>query len=147
MTADKTTTGGAADVERACERLVHDSAAFNDAADWDALGELYAVDGELVRPSGQSVAGRAAIVEAYATGPADRLTRHVCTNVRIDVTGTDTATGHTLVLLFVANPASPDDGSRTHPGPAVGAFADHFVLTDEGWRIARRVASIVMRPA
>ncbi len=133
---------------RACERLVIDSAAHNDAGDWQALGLVYADDGELVRPSGQTVSGRSAIIEAYQAGPADRLTRHACTNIAIDITGPDTATGRTVVLLFVADPQPDGEAgrSRTTVGPAVGEFADDFRLTDDGWRIARRVATIVMRP-
>lgn len=128
---------------RACERLVIESAARNDAADWEALGEVFADDATLVRPSGQILEGRAAIVDAYSSTPSERLTRHVCSNIRIDKTGTDTATGHTLVLLFVADPPE-GSGPRTSPGPAVGEFSDEFQRTDAGWRIVRREASMTI---
>ena len=142
--------GGVNEVEAICRRLIFDSAAHNDAGDWDALGRLYAVDGELTRPSGQTIVGRDAIVEAYRGGPVDRLTRHVCSNVRIDLTGPTTATGHTVVLLFAADRSSdskPDGPAPVHNGAAVGEFADEFRLTADGWRLSRRVASIVLRPA
>ena len=133
-------------VRAACERLVYESAARNDAMAWDRLGEVYAVDAVLVRPSGETLEGREAIVEAYAATPPGRLTRHVCTNVRIDLTGPDTAVGSTTVLLFIADPAEEGHAVRTSPGPAVGEFEDEFVRTADGWRISRRLASIAIKP-
>ncbi len=130
---------------RACERLVIESAARNDAADWAALGEVFADDATLVRPSGQILEGRAAIVEAYSATPASRMTRHVCANIRIDKTGPDSAEGQTLVLLFIADPPE-GEGPRTSGGPAVGEFADEFHRTTEGWRIVRRDASVSITP-
>lgn len=62
-----------AGIERACERLVVDSAAYNDARDWEALARLYAIDA------------------------------------------------------------------------MIGEFSDDFAATDEGWRIVRREARMVMR--
>ena len=70
-------------IERACERLIIDSATHNDQRDWPALAALYAEDGVVVRPNGQRLEGRAAIEAAYAAGPAERVTRHVCANLRV----------------------------------------------------------------
>jgi hypothetical protein len=117
-------------IERACERLIVDSARCNDERQWAALAGLYTSAGVVVRPSGQRLEGREAIEAAYAAGPPDRVTRHLCTNLRVDVDGPDDAHGTTAVLIVA-------DGSYR-----VGEFADRFERTQEGWKIAERRASL-----
>ena len=124
-------------IERVCERLVIDSARFNDEREWAALAGLYAPDGAVVRPNGQRLEGRAAIEAAYAAGSPDRVTRHLCTNLRVDVDGPDAAHGTTTVLIVAGTRA--DDSDVTY---RVGEFADRFERTNEGWKIAERRASL-----
>jgi len=124
-------------IERACERLIVDSARFNDDRDWAALARLYTTDGVVVRPNGQRLEGREAIETAYAAGPPDRVTRHLCTNLRVDVLDADSA--HATTTVLIVSSARSDGADVTF---RIGEFADHFVLTDEGWRIAERRASM-----
>ena len=134
-------------VERACERVVIDSATCNDRREFSALAALYTVDGVVVRPNGQRLEGRAAIEEAYAAGPPDRVTRHLCTNVRVDVDGPDAARATTAVLIVSGRRADdPDVSFGVVPSERhlVGEFADRLVRTDEGWRIAERRATVAM---
>ena len=126
-------------VERLCERLIVDSARYNDLREWAALAALYTPTGVVVRPNGQRLEGRKAIEAAYAAGSPDRATRHLCTNVRVDVDGPDAAHATTTVLI-VAGTRS-DDPDVTF---RVGEFADRFERTDEGWRIAERRATLFM---
>ena len=126
-------------IERACERLVVDSARLNDEQEWAALAGLYTRTGVVVRPNGQRLDGREAIEAAYAAGSPDRVTRHLCTNLRVDVDGADAAHSTTTVLI-VAGTRS-DDSDVTY---RVGEFADRFERTDEGWKIAERRASVFM---
>jgi uncharacterized protein (TIGR02246 family) len=125
-------------IGRACERLIADSAVFNDQREWAALAALYTPDGVVVRPNGQRLDGRAAIEAAYAGGAADRVTRHLCANVRVDVDDADSAHATTTVLIVSATRG--DDHSVTF---RAGEFADRFVRTAEGWRIAERRASLM----
>lgn len=68
-------------IELACERLIIDSATHNDQRNWSALAALHTEDGVVVRPNGQRLEG--AVIEAsYAAGSIERITRHLCTNVR-----------------------------------------------------------------
>ena len=67
-------------IERACERLIVDSATHNDQRDWPALAALYAEDGVVVRPNGQRLEGTAVIEAAYGAGPRgndSRKRRHL----------------------------------------------------------------------
>jgi 5-methyltetrahydropteroyltriglutamate--homocysteine methyltransferase len=137
-------------VERACERLVIDSAAHNDAKDWAALAALYTPDARLERPSGQVVEGREAIEAAYRAGPADRRSRHVCTNIRVVIDGPRAASATTTVLLYAwTAPAGGEPGGGELPvaaPPTLGEFADSFALTGGGWRISSRRARLLARP-
>lgn len=134
-------------VERACERVVIESAVANDERRWADLAALYTVDGVVVRPNGQRLEGRDAIESAYASGSPDRVTRHLCSNVRVDVVGLDSAQVTTTVLIVAG--VRSEDGDVTfgvvpNEHHAVGEFADRLVLTDEGWRIAERWATVSM---
>lgn len=121
------------EIEADCARLVALYANLNDAARWEALADLYAEDGAMVRPTAPDspVVGRAAILAAFRARPP-RTARHVCSNVVIDVDGPDRASGHSAMLLFTA-PDAP---------PLVGSFDDRFVRTADGWRFAERRGSL-----
>lgn len=115
-------------IEQDCARLVARYANLNDAGQWEALADLYAPDGRMARPTAPNdwIEGRAAILAAFLSRPA-RTTRHVCSNVVIDVTGPDHAVAESAMLLFTG------DGP-----PKVGSFHDRFVRTAAGWRFAER---------
>lgn len=124
-------------IERACERVVIDSARFNDERQWAALAGLYTPSGVVVRPNGQRLEGRQAIEAAYAAGSPDRVTRHLCTNLRVDVDGPDAAHATTTVLIVSGTHAGDQDVTYR-----VGEFADRFERTGDGWKIAERQASL-----
>ena len=134
-------------IERACQRVIVDSATFNDRREFAALAALYTADGVVVRPSGERLEGRAAIAEAYAAGPSERVTRHLCANVRVEVDGPDAARATTVVLI-VSGQRSDDPDATFGVVPSerhmVGEFADRLLRTDEGWRIAERHATMAM---
>jgi ketosteroid isomerase-like protein len=133
--------------ERACERLVLDFAYFSDRQDYEAVAQLFTLDGTMMRPTGDLLAGRIAIIKSYQSRPADRITRHVCTNIRITVETPDRARGLTYALLYSANANELPEahfGLRAEPRHLIGEFEDEFVRTQDGWRIAARRARFVM---
>lgn len=119
-------------IEHDCARLVALYANLNDEARWDEVAALYADDGAMSRPTAPDVFihGRAAILEAFKARPP-RTTRHVCSNVVIEVESATSARGTSAMVLYTANDAS-----------IVGSFHDRFVLTDSGWRFAERRGSL-----
>ncbi|NLR71602.1 nuclear transport factor 2 family protein [Novosphingobium sp. ERN07] len=127
MTADERRAA-----EADCARLVALYANLNDEARWDEVAALYAEDGVMFRPTAPDagVEGRDAILAAFKARPP-RKTRHVCSNVVIDVESPTTARGTSAMLLFTGDPA-----------PLVGSFHDQFVLTADGWRFAERRGSL-----
>lgn len=133
-------------IERVCERLILDSARFNDEREWAALAGLYTPGGVVMRPNGQLLEGRGAIEAAYMAGTPDRVTRHLCTNLRVDVDDHDHAHATTTVLIVAGTQSDEDVAFGVIPNPhhAVGEFADRFERTADGWRIAERRASLFM---
>lgn len=115
-------------IEQDCARLINRYANRNDAADWVAVAELYAVDGRMARPTApdQWIVGRDAILEAFLARPP-RATRHICANIEVEVIGPEAARGESAMLLFTG------EGP-----PKVGSFHDRFVRTQDGWRFAER---------
>jgi ketosteroid isomerase-like protein len=134
-------------IEHACARVIVDSATYNDRREFGALAALYTADGVVVRPNGQRLEGRAAIEAAYAAGSPDRVTRHLCSNVRVDVESADTARATTAVLIVSGTRSDDPDvtfGVVPSEHHMVGEFADRLVRTDEGWKIAERRATLTM---
>ena len=121
-------------IERVCERLILDFAYFSDHREYESLGSLFTEAGIMVRPSGARLEGRDAIIAAYKATPADRITRHICTNIRITVDSVDRARGITYATVY-SNSATPK----------VGEFEDTFERTREGWRIAIQSARFVIK--
>lgn len=123
--------------ERAIERMIVDYAAFNDAADWDAVAALYVADGRMSRPTAPDdfIEGADAILAAFRARPA-RTSRHIVANIRVNVDG-DVATASSQILLFTA----------AGQPPLVGTYADRLVRTAGGWRFAERRGSLDFPPA
>ena len=133
-------------IERACERLVLDFAHFSDHQEYESLAGLFAADGVMQRPNGDALVGYDAILKAYRARPAGRITRHICSNVRIAVESADRARGMTYAVVYSANASDQENGHFGHKleQQLVGEFEDEFVRTPDGWRFALRRARFAM---
>ncbi len=123
-------------IEADCARLIALYANLNDEARWEEAAALYAPDGLMTRPTAPDapIVGQDAILAAFRARPP-RITRHVCSNVVIDVESADTARGTSAMLLFTGA-----------PGPLVGSFHDRFVRTPQGWRFSERRGTLLFQP-
>lgn len=132
--------------EQACRDLVLRAAAATDAQRHDDFAALFAEDGVLVRPGAQPLQGRAAIAESYRSRPPGRITRHLVSNTLVVLASPTAARASSCVLLWSgrASDAAGPFGRPAHERQVVGEFDDRFVLTPQGWRIARRSASFVL---
>jgi hypothetical protein len=119
--------------ERACERLILDYAALNDASDWEGVAALYVATGRMSRPTAPDdfIEGREAILTAFMARPP-RNTRHICANIRVTLDSEDSATAASQIMLFTA----PDQA------PMVGSYHDRLVSTEAGWRFSERRGSL-----
>lgn len=135
--------------EHACEKLIKTYAALLDGCRWDDVAQLYVEDGRMSRPTAPDdyVAGREAILASF-TARAPRISRHVCINIRVDVTSAEAATAVSQILLFVAEPGEEGGLPVQSPlPPMVGTYHDKLVLTADGWRFAERRGSLDFKPA
>lgn len=133
-------------IQDACRELVLRSVERIDTHDAAGLAALFLPDGVLRRPGGAALVGRAAIEQAYAQRPSARITRHLVTNVLVEVESASAAGARSRVLLW-AGSTDDADGPQGRPlrGPQlVGEFVDRFALAGDGWRFASREASFVL---
>ena len=129
------------------DRLYHaeDSPEITDQ-EYDALVRLFTPDATLVRPGGQPLQGREAILAAYAARDQDRLTQHLICNHVVHVEPQGSALSRCRVLLWSGKRSDPLTPKGRPAGPAeqVGEIVDRLKLTPEGWRIERRDASFTL---
>lgn len=133
-------------IERACARLVVDYAHWVDFGDAERVADLFAPDG--VWEVGESLfEGRDAVRDMLRSRQqmTERRSRHVCTNLAIDVLNADHATGLVYLSLYRHDFETAEASEGLAPcGPplAVGQYRDRFVRTEEGWRFALRRAEL-----
>ena len=129
-------------IEQACRRLVFQFAKHNDDLDHQALADLFVEDCVFVRPldTAHPYYGREKVHAIFRDRKA-RLTRHVMTNILIDVVSADEARGNSYVtMISSAGTAAPQEGE----GIFFGAFDDVFVRTDAGWKFKSRRGSLAL---
>jgi uncharacterized protein (TIGR02246 family) len=128
--------------ERECTRLCHDFAWTVDHGDYDAFVDLFAPDGVFER-AGHRSEGHGAIRAFLDARPAGRTTRHVCSNIRADLTGADTARGHCIALMYAG---AGTDVPLQVSAPMLVDYADEFVLTARGWKFLHRRTDVIFQP-
>jgi uncharacterized protein (TIGR02246 family) len=128
--------------ERAIGRLLVDYCRFVDFGEASRIADLFTDDGVWESSDGFAMVGRDQIRAGFGRreGVARRTSRHVITNVSIDLSGTDDATA--LCYLINYRHDSPT-GVAESPAPVghpkfVGEYRDRLVRTSDGWRFAHR---------
>jgi uncharacterized protein (TIGR02246 family) len=123
--------------ERECERLVYRYAWLVDSGQAAGIADLFTVDGTWAAGAGEPMRGRDGIREGFAERQAvtRRQSRHVMTNVLIDVTGPDTASGRVYLVNFRHDSRT---GAAEKPAPAdvpkyVGEYHLTFRRVDDTW--------------
>jgi hypothetical protein len=132
-------------IERECEQLMIAYARGIDFRDYDNVAHLFTEDGVL--DVGNPLHGRAAIQAALARRPYELRSRHVLTNLFVDVVSADRARGICYLTLYRhTGPESLERGPVELAGPAaVGHYQDTFVRTPEGFRIEQRTLHLAFR--
>ena len=134
-------------IERDCERIVHAYSRALDLGDMSAAADFFAENGSLARPMAPDavIIGRETIRAALLTRPKTLLTKHLATNVMIDVVSRDEARGLSYLTMISTTPgdAAPPYVSA---GPLYfGEFKDRFVREQGEWKILERRGSIQMK--
>lgn len=135
-------------IERACERLVYAYSRALDLGDLDAAADCFAEQGSMARPMtpDQVVQGREAIRASLHTRPKTLLTKHLATNVVIDVDDGDSARGLSYLTMISTTPAADARPPYPSQGPLwFGEFRDRFVRVGGEWKFLERRGSIQMK--
>jgi hypothetical protein len=135
------------EIERACERIVHAYSRALDMGDMSAAADFFAENGSMARPMApeQVIRGRETIRAALLTRPRTLLTKHLATNVMIDVISRDEARGLSYLTMISTTP-----GDAVAPyisaGPVYfGEFKDRFLREGGEWKFLERRGSIQMK--
>ena len=136
------------EIERACERLVHVYSRALDLGDMSAAADCFAEAGSMARPMMPDavIQGRETIRASLLTRPKTLLTKHLATNVMIDVESRDTASGLSYLTMISTTPPADGKPPYVSQGPVYfGEFKDKFVRENGVWKFLERRGSIQMK--
>jgi ketosteroid isomerase-like protein len=130
------------DAERACERLIVAYTHLIDFGEAARVAELFTEDG-VWESAEATMRSRDEIAAGFARRQDNtgRRSRHVCTNVAVDLISATEAAGVCYFTLYRADGVDPAAVAPLEGPAIVGEYHDRFVRTDDGWRIAHRRAT------
>jgi hypothetical protein len=131
--------------EAACARLCVAFVKHLDERRYAQVLDLFTPDASLDR-LGTVFEGRAAIATFLDGRPGHVHTRHLCSNIEVNVISAEEATGSCEVLFFQGQAAS-DGVVQIQGSPGIVQYQDRFVRTDAGWRIHERRIRMLMKAA
>src|SRR6185312_16491130 len=135
------------DIERACERLVYAYSRALDTGDMSAAADFFAVNGSMSRPMAptQVIQGRETIRASLLTRPKTLLTKHLATNIVVDVESRDSASGLSYLTMIATTPGGDAKAPFLSAGPIYfGEFKDRYVREGGVWKFLERRGSIQM---
>jgi hypothetical protein len=135
------------EIERACERVVHAYSRALDLGNMSAAADFFAENGSFARPMAPDkvIQGREAIRAALLTRPKTLLTKHLATNVMIDVVSREEASGLSYLTMISTTPPAEAAAPYVSAGPVYfGEIKDRFVREGGEWKILERRGSIQM---
>jgi hypothetical protein len=136
------------EIERACERLVYAYSRALDLGDLSGAADFFAEQGSMSRPMAPDavIQGRETIRAALLTRPRTLLTKHLATNVMIDVESRDAASGISYLTMIATTPPADAKPPFVSQGPLYfGEFKDRFVRENGVWKFLERRGSIQMK--
>ncbi len=132
-------------IEHCCARLCHEYARAIDFRDYDNFPLLFAEDAVL--DVGSPIHGRAAILASVLRRPDELRSRHVMTNITIDVLSPDEARGTAYLTLYRH---TGSESLKLDPIPfdapaAIGHYEDRYQNGPSGWLFLRRKLFLAFR--
>jgi len=132
-------------IARQCERLAIAFAHAVDHRDTERAVAVFAPDATFER-RGEVLRGHGEIRAAQQARAPGIVTRHLCSTIDIQVLDHRHARGTVYFLLYRHESAAPGGGPAPLGQPeTLGEYQDEYILSDGGWRIARRVAKAAFR--
>ena len=130
----ETTTSWRREAEAACSELIVGFANHIDRSEYPQVVALFSPDAVLQR-RGATMHGSGEIEAFLHKRQRDVVTRHLCTNMSIQVLGEDCAEGSAYVLFFSAQAKPGTDFPLPAVAPAVVEYHAHFRCEEGRWRI------------
>jgi ketosteroid isomerase-like protein len=122
--------------EQACAALITRYTHLVDEGQASGVADLFTADGVWASPE-STFDGQDAIRTAFLRREqSGRRSRHVCTNVTVDVEDEAHATGLCYLTLYRTD-AEGTPARGTTPD-LIGVYRDRFTRTEDGWRFASR---------
>lgn len=126
--------------QQACAALVSRYTHLVDEGHASEVADLFTADGVWSSPEA-TFDGREAIRTAFLRREkSGRRSRHVCTNLAVDVEDEYHATGLCYLTLYRTD-AETTPPRGTTPD-LVGVYRDRFVRTEDGWRFESRTTEV-----
>jgi hypothetical protein len=133
-------------IQKACERLIVQYTHFIDSGQAGRVAELFTTNGiwEAYR---NRIVGQADLREAFHLRQknARRVSRHICSNISIDIVGPEEAVGRTYFILFREERSSRKELVPFSGPKMIGDYIDRFVLTEDGWKFAHRKVTVIFQ--
>ena len=136
------------EIERACERIVYAYSRALDLGELSAAADFFAENGSMARPMApeQIIRGRENIRAALLARPKTLLTKHLASNVMIDVVSRDEARGLSYLTMISSTPPGDAIAPYVSAGPIYfGEFVDRFLREGGEWKFLERRGSIQMK--
>ena len=132
--------------ERECARLCNDFIYHIDRRQYKQFINLFATDGLLDR-FGVFFEGHGGLQKFCNARAKDAYVRHTCNNIRVDMTGSNSATGTSCATMYQAL-AEPGAVLPLVPTalPLFAEYTDGYVLTADGWKFSSRKICLVFLP-
>jgi hypothetical protein len=119
-----------------------------DLGDMSAAADCFAENGSMSRPMMPDavIQGRETIRASLLTRPKTLLTKHLATNVMVDVENRDSASGLSYLTMISTTPPADGKPPYVSQGPLYfGEFKDKFVRENGEWKFLERRGSIQMK--
>lgn len=132
---------------QACTDLMHEYGRRFDHGNGVGVADLFTDDGRWSAPA-VDCRGREQLIAFFTLRDrlTERMTRHVVTNITVDVQDADHASARSIAIEYRGDRG--DHGLTTQTAPAlVGDYDDEFVRVDGTWRFRVRRVSIDFRRA
>jgi len=109
-----------------------------DSQNYEGVVELFS-DDAISEVGGIRLEGKDAIRTRLMKRRNDLVSRHVLTNILINVESADAASGITYLTLFRTYDETREPIQGAVQPAMVGQYNDKFVRTSQGWKIAERI--------
>ena len=130
--------------EWGCAKTIRKYAIAADGDNVEAFVDLFEPDGIWQRPDGKTYRGHAEIRAAYAARPTGGFSRHLVSNIVVELNDSERARASSLAVVLTAKPPACMP-LRMRPSVLVVAYEDALRRSGDGqWRLSRRESCLLL---